>query len=320
MKISVIIPVYNAEKYLRKCLDSVCNQTYADWEVIAVDDGSKDNSYKILQEYAEKDSRFIVETKKNEGPGLTRNRALEKASGNYVVFLDSDDYIEKDYFELLVMKYKETGSEVIFIDVIQEDPKGKVIRYERMSDFKFFDRKGMISCQMTGFMPWGGWRKACSRQLIEREHLRYTEDTVGEEAIFSFELLRNANDVVFIEKPLYHYINHPGSQSKNPNGTWSITLKKMEEHLKEKRILEEYREGINSFAFVVLISWLLKFSKLNSLLVTFKEFGARLNRFRSDYGSTSVGKYTRKEIALVYRMLQYHLTMLVVLAARMVRR
>lgn len=320
MKISVIIPVYNAEKYLRKCLDSVCKQIYQKWEAICIDDGSSDNSYKILQEYAVRDSRFIIETKVNEGPGLTRNKALDKASGDYVVFLDSDDYIEADYFSSVVDNIKITNAEVVFIDVIQEDTNGKVIKYEKMSRFKNLSRKDLISCQMTGYMPWGGCRKAASRQLIEKQHLRYTEDTVGEEAIFSFELLRHANNVVFIDKALYHYINHPGSQSKNPNGTWEITLKKMEAHLKAEELLETYREAVNSFAFVVLISWLLKFSKRNSLFGTYNAFCNRLELFSKDYGTTSVGRYVRKEVALIYRVLQYHFTIPIVFAARLCRR
>ena len=320
MKISVIIPVYNAEKYLRKCLDSVCNQTYMDWEVIAVDDGSLDNSYEILQEYAAKDSRFIIETKKNEGPGLTRNRALDKATGDYIVFLDSDDYIDKNYFELLARKYNETKAEVIFIDVLQEDINGKILRYEKMSNFKDLNRKDMIGCQMTGYMPWGGVRKATSRDLVERERLRYSEDTVGEEAIFSFELLRNANNVVFIEKPLYHYINHPGSQSKNPNGTWEVTLKKVEEHLEAKGIMEEYRDALASFAFVVLILWLLRFAKQNSLLETIKAVRKKTFEFESNYGWGLTQKYIRKEARILIPFFKYRFLIFIVLLAKIYNR
>lgn len=320
MRISVIIPVYNAEKYLSQCLESVCNQTYTDWEVIAVDDGSLDNSYEILQEYAAKDSRFIIETKKNEGPGLTRNRALDKATGDYIVFLDSDDYIDKNYFELLERKYNETKAEVIFIDVLQEDIKGKVLRHEKMSNFKDLNRKDMIGCQMTGYMPWGGCRKAASRDLVEREQLRYSEDTVGEEAIFSFELLRNANNVVFIEKPLYHYINHPGSQSKNPNGTWEVTLKKMEEHLNARGLMDEYRDALASFAFVVLISWILRFTKNNSFIKTYVALKEEINKYSNNYNWNLNKKYLRREVGYLILFIKYRLLLPVILAAKIVRR
>lgn len=320
MKISVIIPVYNAENYLRKCLDSVCNQTYTDWEVIAIDDGSKDCSYKILQEYAEKDTRFIVETKKNEGPGLTRNMAMEIATGDYIVFIDSDDYIEKNYFELLEKKSRLTKADVIFIDVIQEDTYGKILRYEKMSNFKVFNRKDMIGCQMTGFMPWGGVRKAVSTNLIKKYSLRYSEQAVGEEAIFSFELLHNADRIEFIEEFLYHYVNHPGSQSKTKTSTWETTMINMKVHLENKGILKQYFTHIASFAFVVMISWLLRFAKQNSIRRTIVAFNDKINNYIENYNWKLDKKYIRKEIRRLIPFIKYNLLLPVVLAAKIVRR
>lgn len=192
MKISVIIPVYNAGKYLEKCLNSVVAQTYSLWEIIAINDGSRDNSWEILCQYAEKDKRIKIDTKENEGPGQTRNRALDKASGDIIVFLDADDYIEPNYFELLVKIIIEENADVVFIDVIQESPDGKVIKHEKMSNFSKRSKKTILGCQMTGYMPWGGWRKAVLRSLIDEQHLRYTDRPAGEEAIYSFELLRHS--------------------------------------------------------------------------------------------------------------------------------
>lgn len=319
MKISVIIPVYNAEKYLKKCIESVINQTYKNWEIIAIDDESKDESYKILQEYAKKDARIIVETKANEGPGLTRNKALDKATGDYIVFLDSDDYIEKNYFQSLARE-AENGSDVVFIDVVQRKPNGDVIKYEKMSAFESNNRKDIIGCQMSGYMPWGGVRKAAKRLLIEKHHLRYTADTVGEEAIFSFELLRNAEKVSFIKENLYNYINHPGSQSKAPNSTWEITLKKMAQHLESKKIKEEYKVSLNGFAFTVLISWLLRFAKRNKLKAVKKEFVKKIEEFEKDYGWEIEKKYIRKELRPLIPFVKYKALLPVIIAAKLIRR
>ena len=99
--ISVIIPVYNAEKYVSRCIASVQAQTYSHWQMILVDDGSKDKSLEICQKYAGADNRIHVIHQENAGPGIARNVGLEYAKGKYVVFIDSDDYIEKDYFQLL---------------------------------------------------------------------------------------------------------------------------------------------------------------------------------------------------------------------------
>ena len=101
-KISIIIPVYNTEKYLHECLNSVVSQTIKDIEIICIDDGSTDNSYQILQEYAEKDSRFVILQQENKGAGAARNKGIEIAKGEFLVFLDSDDYyLDTDVLESL---------------------------------------------------------------------------------------------------------------------------------------------------------------------------------------------------------------------------
>lgn len=320
MKISVIIPVYNAEKYLEKSIQSVLNQTYKDWEIIAIDDESEDSSYQILQMFAQKDSRIKINTKKNEGPGLTRNRALDQATGEFVVFLDADDYIEPDYFELLNQTVKNENADVVFIDVIQENIEGNVIKHEKMSKFKDCCRKKMLGCQMTGYMPWGGCRKAASRSLIESEKIRYSADTVGEEAIYSFELLRNAKKICFIEKELYHYVNHPGSQSKNPDGTWEITLEKMKKHLQEKKLLDEYKECLNAFAFTVSILCLLKDAKSFSSWECRKYFKEKVKKNQDLYGKKITTSYLRKEVRILWGIVRMNIVFPVVVAAKMVKR
>ena len=99
--ISIIVPVYNVEKYLKKCLDSILSQTYKNFEVIIVNDGSPDNSQKIIDEYKKKDKRIIVLEKENGGLSSARNYGIEHANGKYISFVDADDYIEKDYVEKL---------------------------------------------------------------------------------------------------------------------------------------------------------------------------------------------------------------------------
>lgn len=318
MKVSVVVPVYNAEKYLEKCLCSVISQTYEDWELIAIDDGSSDNSYKILEAFAKRDFRIKIGKKEREGPGLTRNAALERATGDFVVFLDADDYIEPDYFELLKREADIKHADVVFTDVILEDPAGRIIRYEQMSRFRHCSRKELLGCQMTGYMPWGGCRKAASRTLIEREQLRYTDDVVGEEAVFSFELLRHAGKIAFIQKSLYHYVNHPGSQSKNPLGNWEITLDKMRRHLLEKGILCEYEDCLNAFAFTVMILWLLRKGSTGGFWECRKKMKEQLVRFEGDYGWKINRGYLRKEISPLVPLFQKKIVLPAVIAAKVI--
>lgn len=151
--ISVIIPAYNSEMFIGKCIDSVLAQTYSNWELIAIDDGSRDNTFGILKKYAEADSRIRVIHQENQGPGIARNTGIAEANGNYVVFIDSDDYIEKDYFELLV----EHDEDVVFFNVQNVDEKDNVIKQDSMSSNKTLSKDTLIRRQMTGMVNWGGY-------------------------------------------------------------------------------------------------------------------------------------------------------------------
>lgn len=318
MKISVVIPVYNAGQYLKKCLDSVIAQSYSLWEIIAINDGSKDSSWEVLRQYSEKDNRIKTETKDNEGPGITRNRALDKASGDIIVFLDADDYIEPNYFELLVKTMIEKNADVVFIDVIQESLDGKIIKHERMSKFSKYDKKTIIGCQMTGYLPWGAWRKAVLRSLITEKQLHFTDSPGGEEAIFSFELLRHAKNVCFIKKSLYHYINRPNSQSKVSFN--SPTLEKMKQHLDEYGMRDEYADSLNAFAFTKLILWVFYEAKRATFKTCLKELRNKVGDFENEYGWNIGRRYLRLEARLLLPVIRLRILAPVVLAAKFVKR
>lgn len=159
VKISVIVPVYNAEKYLAKCIESVENQTFSNWELVLIDDGSVDSSGIIADNAAQRDKRIRVIHQKNAGPGEARNRGIEVATGDHVVFLDSDDYIDKDYFELLAPKAE--NNDVVFIDINQVSPHGELIKEEKMSNYRTWTKERILRSQMTGKIFWGG---GCGRQ------------------------------------------------------------------------------------------------------------------------------------------------------------
>ena len=116
MKLSVVMPVYNVEKYINECIDSVLNQTMKDFELIVVDDGSTDSSGLILDEYQAKDNRVTVIHKKNEGVSAARNDALEKCQGEYIYIMDSDDYLELNAFQIMYDEIIRTGADVVVTD------------------------------------------------------------------------------------------------------------------------------------------------------------------------------------------------------------
>lgn len=155
MKISVIIPVYNAEKYLRKCVESVIAQTYTDWEMILVDDGSNDGSADIIDEYAGKDTRIRTIHQENAGPGVARNAGIRNALGEYIVFLDSDDMVTPDYFE----KLSRETADVVFIDIDQVDEHMNILCEEHMSNYRMLSKDDFLRNQLTGKILWGGYEK-----------------------------------------------------------------------------------------------------------------------------------------------------------------
>lgn len=143
-KISVIIPVYNTELYLKECLDSVINQTLKEIEIICINDGSTDNSSEILKEYQEKDNRIVVISQKNKGPGITRNKGIKIAKGEYIICLDSDDfYYKKDGLEKLYNRIKIDKSEILFFDIVLKYNRKKEIKIKtsRLEEYKNYSSK-----------------------------------------------------------------------------------------------------------------------------------------------------------------------------------
>ncbi len=118
-KVSVIVPIYNNEKYLKECLDSICNQTLTDIEIICVNDGSEDNSLKIIEEYKQKDNRIILINQDNLGVSAARNNGIKIATGEYIGFVDSDDYIDNDFYEKLYNAAKHNDSDMAVAGIIR---------------------------------------------------------------------------------------------------------------------------------------------------------------------------------------------------------
>ena len=152
IRISVVIPIYNSEQFLKRCTDSVLSQSYKNFELILVDDGSKDNSGKMCDYIASQDNRVHVIHQENAGAGAARNAGINIAKGEYIVFVDSDDMIEPDYMELL-SKHNE---DLVFIDVDRVDEQGKVLGKEYLSKYKGLKKDEILRSQMTGRVAWGG--------------------------------------------------------------------------------------------------------------------------------------------------------------------
>ena len=208
-KITVIIPVYNVEKYLRKCLDSVINQTYTNLEIICVDDGSPDNSGAILDEYAQKDSRITVIHQENAGVSAARNRGLDIATGEYIAFVDSDDWLEPQCYELAVAEFLKDPE----IDLVSWGVN--VISERNCSEKEYQTQVNWLNYPFTGkrklFEYLGKritanlWRLLYKKESIESLHLRFANYKFAEDLLFVFESLINIHNIYFLDTKLYNY-------------------------------------------------------------------------------------------------------------------
>lgn len=281
MKISVIVPVYNAEKFLNKCIESVEKQTYNNWELLLIDDGSSDKSAEIMKAACERDSRIKEFHQMNAGPGITRNRGINLATGDYIVFLDADDYIDSEYFSLLSL---EDGKDVVFIDVNQVTNNGKILKKEFMSDYKKWNKNRIIRAQMTGKIPWGGWRKAVKRDLLIENHIEFTEHNIGEEALYSFCVLNKSNSIGFIEKAVYFYVNHENSQSKlKIDDPWGPAVERMKEYLLKSNLYEKYADTLNAFNLTATVVSLDRIQQMYTGIEKKTKASGRLKQFRDIY-------------------------------------
>lgn len=277
MMISVIVPVYNAERFLKRCVDSVLTQTFKDFELILVNDGSKDSSGAMCDSIASQDNRVHVIHQKNGGAGAARNAGLALAKGEYIVFVDSDDVIDQSYLECL-SKHSE---DVVFIDVDDIDESGKIVGGQFMSSYSSCSKDTLLRSQMTGKLSWGGVRKCVKRQLLLENNIRYSNHKIGEEAIYSYLVLRYAKSMGFIDMPVYHYMQHGDSLSntiiEDPWGEVATALKLV---IQERGDYQVYGDTINSFIETAAIVSLYKMSILYSVFDYKNKAACRWSKMR----------------------------------------
>ena len=205
--ISIIVPVYNSEKYLRKCLDSLINQSYENIEVLCVNDGSTDNSHIILDEYAQKDSRVKIFLQKNSGPAVARNKALEESNGQYIMFCDSDDWYEADMCKKMLDAVKETDADLVSCDcnIISD------IETQRTKDTEhYFSNKILglqkVSSALISNINYALWLKLFKKDIIENNKIRFPENLYScEDASFIIKYLLCSKTYFGFQEMLYNY-------------------------------------------------------------------------------------------------------------------
>lgn len=261
--ISVIIPVYNAEQYLKKCLDSLINQIYQKIEIICVDDGSTDHSLEILRYYENKDNRVHVYTQKNAGPSAARNKALDYAKGDYISFVDADDFLEKNAYKVLaeVAVEKENWDLIIFGgNVIGE--KNEYISDKLTTTFNTYKNCSVedVVFHEKAARPFL-WLHFIKRELLEKPSILRFDETMnlGEDQIFQFLYIPRAKNVITLDLKLYNYrISKNASLMQLYNNR---RIKKTECHfLIVQKVIEQWKKnGYYEYHQDALINWAIEF-------------------------------------------------------------
>ncbi|QYG88337.1 glycosyltransferase family 2 protein [Bacillus atrophaeus] len=215
--VSIIIPVYNGEKYLRQCLDSARDQTLKDIEIIVVDDGSTDSTRNILRYYEAIDERLKPIYQANQGPGTARNNALKQARGEYVAFLDSDDWVEPETYADMYKAARDHNADIVFTDirwVYEDKTKNRVQKYV-VSANKPIDRTEIKAEILTDFLyngSYGGVCKLFRKSFLEARNIEFPSGKyLGEDWLFNMDAFTYCQTAYYIDKPYYHYRQMNGS-------------------------------------------------------------------------------------------------------------
>lgn len=224
--ISIVVPIYNVEKYLKRCLDSLVNQTYKNIEIILVNDGSTDNSLEICKEYSKNDSRIKIVSKKNEGLGMARNTGIDNADGEYICFFDSDDFVEIDAIEKMHNVIIKEQPQIVCFGFKKLDKNGDIINtyIQDANKMNFYGDDvineflpELISENPDTGMSWGlimsAWSAIYSMKLIKKTGWRFVSerDIISEDVYSLLLLYKNVNKVSILNEALYFYCVNPSS-------------------------------------------------------------------------------------------------------------
>ncbi len=288
MKLSVIIPVYNTGKYLPKCLDSILNQSIDDFEVIVVNDGSKDNSVDIIKEYVEKyKDKIVFLDKKNGGQGSARNLAIKHAKGEYIGFVDSDDFIDSNMYEKMYEVAKNNKSDIVICnttDFYEKDNSEEVVKLDFKSNVS--NEEAIIKCVPCIL------NKIYKKDLLTKSKFTFNESIWYEDLSYSIIMLMIAKKINFIEDPFYYYLHRNSSTMNNNNAQKNLNIIKAYDELvkyaKDNNLYKKYKDELD---YILLKE--VYISTINRVIRTSNKRKEKLKiikEIRNYYNSFSIGK------------------------------
>lgn len=247
-KISIIIPIYNAEKYLKECLDSVITQDYQNIEAILVNDGSTDNSRSICEEYEKKDKRIKFLEQKNQGVSAARNFALKKATGDIIVFLDADDYFEQNAIKNIVESIGENDFLCFGYKEVYTNRTKRILKAENINDKKTIKDSIMENDGIGGYL----WNKAFKSKIIKDNNILFRNDIhFCEDLVFVMEYFKYVKNALYIRKPLYNYRMRKSGATYNFFNKKSLSILIAYEKLIKEKFLSDKYEKIYMYWYIM---------------------------------------------------------------------
>lgn len=292
-QISVIVPVYNAQKTLYRCLNSICAQTFKDFEVILINDGSSDKSFEICEEFCSKDSRFRLINQENAGPSRTRNRGIDEAISKYLAFVDADDYIEPDMLEEFYNAAEVSNADMTVCGYISENEisSGKSISRIKPGVYRGDECRRIITESIKigeGYLPPYSWVRFVRREVMENPRLRFNTKIHRSEDYLLWTQVGFCIDSLCIinNKFLYHYVENDASITHNYVGGYWEMVKELYDELvatlpDEENVRKNLKEMFLSRAYLAM--------KVAS-------FAKDKNVFRTDLKSILKDKKLRKVV------------------------
>lgn len=212
IQVSVIVPVFNSEKYLDKCINSILDQSYKDFELILVNDGSTDSSYDICKKYESLDARVMVIDKNNGGAAQARNIAIQKSNGKYLAFVDSDDYIDANFIKILVKEIESSNADICACSYYSVYDKQMIQRANKPT-FKEFNNLEAVRDLLieNSSLETILCNKLFKKQLFSDNNLKLIEGEIYEDTRLLYKLAYYSQKTIFINKPLYYYLQRDGS-------------------------------------------------------------------------------------------------------------
>ena len=254
-KISVLVPVYNAEQYLSNCLNSILQQTFQDFEVVCLNDGSLDKSFGILEEFAQKDKRVRVLSQKNSGVANTRNRLLDEAKAAYIAFVDADDWVEPTYLEKLYQKAQESGADVTKCFFKEIDAVSQKISQAKKYSFSSSALEKIADKVKHGYEDPVVWGKLWRTDFLRQNALRFLPGYVAEDLAWVSLGFVQANKIVLLEEDLYVY--RKGVEGAITSNETNMILGKLRNILFIKEELEKRKQldAEGSLFLLKLLVW-----------------------------------------------------------------